>query len=175
MTGSTNEVTVVARPNSVPIVPARTAVIVVDMQNDFLTAGGMFERAGIDVSGVRAVIEPTGRVLEAAERADRDPAGLTLVACEAPARDRDRADVLAEYGAIGVDHLQVGELHHEDEHEAYDCEPDAPDRSVHARSDSTASRRAACSASSAASTALSSEMRKSRARITKFAISDDPP
>ena len=71
---------------------------------------------------------------------------------------------------LGVDDLQVGELHDEDEHEADDGEPDAPDRSVHARSDSTASRRAACSASSAASTALSSEMRRSSARITKFAI-----
>ena len=53
------------------------------------------------------VAELWPRVLEAAERAERDPAGLTLIACEAPALGRDRADVLAEYAAIGVDHLQV--------------------------------------------------------------------
>lgn len=40
------EVIVDARPEAVRFSPATTAVIVVDMQNDFTTAGGVFERAG---------------------------------------------------------------------------------------------------------------------------------
>jgi ureidoacrylate peracid hydrolase len=42
---------------------AHAAVIVVDMQNDFGSPGGMFERGGVDISGIRAVIPPTARVL----------------------------------------------------------------------------------------------------------------
>jgi probable F420-dependent oxidoreductase len=53
------------------------------------------------------VAELWPRVLDAAERAGRDPYALTLVACEAPARDRGRAELLGDYAAAGVDHLQV--------------------------------------------------------------------
>ena len=45
---------------------ASTAVLVIDMQNDFGCAGGMFERTGIGISGIRATIGPTSRVLAAA-------------------------------------------------------------------------------------------------------------
>jgi ureidoacrylate peracid hydrolase len=55
-----------ARPEAMTIDPARTAVIVVDMQNDFGAGGGMFARAGIDISGIRNVVAPTARVLAAA-------------------------------------------------------------------------------------------------------------
>lgn len=55
-----------ARPQAVALDPARTAVIVVDMQNDFGSECGMFARAGIDVSAIRAVIGPLDRVLTAA-------------------------------------------------------------------------------------------------------------
>jgi ureidoacrylate peracid hydrolase len=41
-------------------------VIVVDMQNDFCTKGGMFDQLGIDVSATRSVIKPTARVLACA-------------------------------------------------------------------------------------------------------------
>lgn len=61
--------TISAEPGPVEIGPSSTAVIVVDMQNDFVSVGGMFERAGIDVSGVRAVIKPTARLLHAAREA----------------------------------------------------------------------------------------------------------
>lgn len=53
------------------------------------------------------VAELWPRVLEAAERAGRDPSTLTLVACEAPAHDRDRGELLHDYAAVGVDHLQI--------------------------------------------------------------------
>jgi ureidoacrylate peracid hydrolase len=46
--------------------PATTAVIVVDMQNDFGAKGGMFDLAGIDISLIQAAVEPTARVLASA-------------------------------------------------------------------------------------------------------------
>jgi ureidoacrylate peracid hydrolase len=36
---------------------------VVDMQNDFAAKGGMFDRAGIDISVNRNAVEPTSRAL----------------------------------------------------------------------------------------------------------------
>ena len=64
-----DQVIVSARPAPTELAPDRTAVIVVDMQNDFASTGGMFERAGIDVSGIRAIVEPIRAVLDAARRA----------------------------------------------------------------------------------------------------------
>jgi ureidoacrylate peracid hydrolase len=64
-----DHVIVTARPTPRNVVPGRTAVIVVDMQNDFASVGGMFERAGIDVSGIRAIVEPTCALLDAARSA----------------------------------------------------------------------------------------------------------
>ena len=58
-----------ARPEPVEIDPRRTAVLVVDMQNDFGAVGGMFERAGIDVSGIAAAADATQPVLKAAREA----------------------------------------------------------------------------------------------------------
>jgi ureidoacrylate peracid hydrolase len=46
-----------------------TAVIVVDMQHDFGTKGGMFDRAGIDLSMIQRAIGPTASVLAAARKA----------------------------------------------------------------------------------------------------------
>lgn len=62
-------VTFNARPAPVAIDVAQTAVIVVDMQNDFGTEGGLFSHAGIDLSGIQAAVLPTSRVLDAARRA----------------------------------------------------------------------------------------------------------
>jgi ureidoacrylate peracid hydrolase len=62
-------ITIEARPQAVTLDPARTGVLVVDMQNDFGTEGGMFARAGIDISGIRTVIRPIERVLAGARSA----------------------------------------------------------------------------------------------------------
>jgi len=59
-------VTIEAKPGPTTIDLARTAVVVVDMQNDFGAEGGMFHRAGIDISSIRQAIVPTTRVLAAA-------------------------------------------------------------------------------------------------------------
>ena len=58
-----------ARPEPVEIDPRRAAVLVIDMQNDFGAPGGMFDRAGIDISGISAAAEATRPVLEAAREA----------------------------------------------------------------------------------------------------------
>src|SRR5207244_321745 len=74
MATSEKLISVAARNGTIELDPARTAVIVVDMQNDFGAPGGMFDRAGIDISGVRAAVASTGRVLAAARGA-----GLKIV------------------------------------------------------------------------------------------------
>lgn len=45
-----------ARPEPFALDTAKTALLVIDMQNDFGAKGGMFERAGIDISGIQAVV-----------------------------------------------------------------------------------------------------------------------
>ncbi|HZU08116.1 MAG TPA: isochorismatase family cysteine hydrolase [Chloroflexota bacterium] len=49
--------------------PAHTALLVVDVQNDFLAEGGFFHRAGYDLSGVQAAVPPLKRLLAGARRA----------------------------------------------------------------------------------------------------------
>jgi ureidoacrylate peracid hydrolase len=46
----------------------RTAVIVVDMQNEFGSNGGLFDRMGIDISHIQAAIAQIARVLNSARR-----------------------------------------------------------------------------------------------------------
>ncbi len=58
-----------ARPEGVTLDLSKTAVLVIDMQNDFGAKGGMFERAGIDISGIRAVIPNVRAALTAARSA----------------------------------------------------------------------------------------------------------
>jgi len=62
-------VTLDAKPEPISIDRARTAVIVVDMENDFVAKGGMFDRAGIDISGAQKAVAPTLKVLAAARQA----------------------------------------------------------------------------------------------------------
>jgi ureidoacrylate peracid hydrolase len=62
-------VKLIARPEPVELDPPRTAVIVVDMQNAFAAPGGMFDVAGLDISGAPKAIAVTRRVLRAARRA----------------------------------------------------------------------------------------------------------
>jgi ureidoacrylate peracid hydrolase len=60
--------TIEARPHAVTFDVEKTAVIVVDMQNDFGAEGGMFSRAGIDISMIQQAVKPTANVLAAARR-----------------------------------------------------------------------------------------------------------
>jgi ureidoacrylate peracid hydrolase len=54
-----------ARPEAISLDPAKTALIVVDMQNAFLSPGGMLDQAGIDISAAPQTIEAAQRVLKA--------------------------------------------------------------------------------------------------------------
>lgn len=74
LTDERGSVVVDARPEPLAIELATTAVIVVDMQNDFGAEGGMFARAGIPIADIATVVEPIARVLAAARRA-----GVTVV------------------------------------------------------------------------------------------------
>ena len=47
-----------AKPEPLTVDCAETAVIVVDMQNDFCSKSGLFDRAGINVSAVQKAVGP---------------------------------------------------------------------------------------------------------------------
>jgi ureidoacrylate peracid hydrolase len=58
-----------AKPEPITIDTAQTALIVVDMQNDFCSKGGLFDRAGVNISAVQEAAGPTRKVLSAAREA----------------------------------------------------------------------------------------------------------
>ena len=74
LTDEARSVVVDARPDRLAIDPRTTAVIVVDMQNDFGAEGGMFARAGIPIADIETVVEPIANVLRAAHRT-----GMTVI------------------------------------------------------------------------------------------------
>ena len=55
-----------AEPEPLEIDIRRTAVIIVDMQNAFVSKGGMFDLSGKDISKVQEIIEPIKRIISAA-------------------------------------------------------------------------------------------------------------
>jgi ureidoacrylate peracid hydrolase len=75
---STGQIVVDAKPEALAINPAQSAVVVIDMQNDFSSTGGMFALASIDISSIRSVIAPISRVLAAARRAGINVAYLKM-------------------------------------------------------------------------------------------------
>jgi ureidoacrylate peracid hydrolase len=85
-----------ARPSDVKFEFGNTVVIVVDMQNDFGSVGGMFERAGIDIAPIVAAVRPTANVLRAARAAKIPVLYLQM---------QHRAD-LADMGASDSPHRQ---------------------------------------------------------------------
>jgi ureidoacrylate peracid hydrolase len=60
--------TIEAKPDALTIDISKTAVIVVDMQNDFGAKGGMFDRAGLDLSVIQAAVGPTAKVIAGARK-----------------------------------------------------------------------------------------------------------
>ena len=95
-------VTLNAKPEPIAIDPARSAVIVVDMENDFAAKGGMFDRAGVDVSGAQKAIGPTAKVLAAARQA-----GLKIVYLKMGYRP-DLSDLGATDSVNRTRHLKFG-------------------------------------------------------------------
>jgi ureidoacrylate peracid hydrolase len=82
-------VSIQAKPAAVRVDLAKTAVLVVDMQNDFGGKGSMFDRAGVDLSVIRQAVAPTVRILEAA-RAIGLPIVYVIMAHRADLADRGR-------------------------------------------------------------------------------------
>ena len=95
-------VTLNAKPEPIAIDPDRSAVIVVDMENDFAAKGGMFDRAGVDVSGAQKAIGPTAKVLAAARQA-----GLKIVYLKMGYRP-DLSDLGATDSVNRTRHLKFG-------------------------------------------------------------------
>ena len=100
--GKNRVIKVHADPEPITIDTAKTAVLVIDMQNEFGAKGGLFDRAGLDISMIQAAVAPTAKVLSAA----RD-AGIQVVYVNMGFR----AD-LSDLGAIDspnrVRHLAFG-------------------------------------------------------------------
>src|SRR5947209_12791053 len=55
-----------ADPGPYSFVPSRTALLIIDMQRDFVEPGGFGEALGNDVTPLQAVIAPCRRMLDAA-------------------------------------------------------------------------------------------------------------
>jgi ureidoacrylate peracid hydrolase len=95
-------VSIDAKPEPISIDPARSAVIVVDMENDFAAKGGMFDRAGVDISGAQKTIAPTAKVLAAARQA-----GLKIIYLKMGYRP-DLSDLGASDSVNRIRHLKFG-------------------------------------------------------------------
>jgi nicotinamidase-related amidase len=61
-------VTIDAEPEPIVVDPARTAVVMIDMQRDFLEPGGFGETLGNDVSLLQAAVAPCKALLEGSRR-----------------------------------------------------------------------------------------------------------
>lgn len=95
-------VTLDAKPEPIAIDPARSAVIVVDMENDFVAKGGMFDRAGADILGAQKAIAPMAKVLAAARQA-----GLKIIYLKMGYRP-DLSDLGAPDSVNRTRHLKFG-------------------------------------------------------------------
>lgn len=91
-----------AEPSAIDLNLGQTCVIVVDMQNDFGAKGGIFDRAGIDIAGIRRAIEPTRKVLVAARSA-----GIKVVYLKMGFRP-DLSDLGTEDSVNRTRHLHFG-------------------------------------------------------------------
>jgi ureidoacrylate peracid hydrolase len=91
-----------ATPEPVEIDPARTAVLVIDMQNAFGSPGGMFDKAGVPITSIQAAVAPTRAAVEAARRA-----GVKIVYLKMGFK-ADLSDVGAEDAPHGQFMLHLG-------------------------------------------------------------------
>ena len=98
-------VTVDAKPEAITMDTSKAAVIVVDMQNDFVTKGGLLDRLGIDVAGMQNIVPRNRKTLEVARKE-----GLPIVYLKMGYRP-DLSDIGPTDSPMGVENrrAQVGE------------------------------------------------------------------
>lgn len=96
------EIKLDAKPEPISLDSTKTVLIVVDMQNDFGAKGGMFDRAGIDISGIQSAIEPTATVLTAARKA-----GIKIIYLKM-GYQADLSDLGAPDSVNRMRHLRLG-------------------------------------------------------------------
>jgi ureidoacrylate peracid hydrolase len=95
-------ITLNAKPGPITIDAATASVIVIDMQNDFGTKGGLFDRAGLDISMIQKAVAPTAQVLAAARKA-----GIAVIYLNMGFRP-DLSDLGASDSPNRVRHLMFG-------------------------------------------------------------------
>lgn len=92
-----------ARPFDMTITPEQTALVVIDMQRDFIEPGGFGATLGNDVTLLQAIIPATARLIEGFRRA-----GLPVIhtrECHAP----DLSDCPPAKRARGKPSLRIGD------------------------------------------------------------------
>ena len=95
-------ITIQANPEPLEIDPARTAVLVIDMQNAFGSPSGMFDKAGVPITSIQAAVAPTRAAVEAARGA-----GVKIVYLKMGFQT-DLSDVGAVDAPVGKFHLRLG-------------------------------------------------------------------
>ena len=61
-----SKITIQAEPKPIEIDLQRTAVMIIDMQNAFVSKGGMFAQSGKDMDYIAKIIEPNRNIIEVA-------------------------------------------------------------------------------------------------------------
>ena len=102
---SSNVTRIEAKPEPMNIELSKTAVLVVDMQNDFGSKGGMFDRAGLDISMIQRAVRPTSKVLASARQS-----GIAIVYLKMGFRP-DLSDLGASASPNRTRHLHFGVGH----------------------------------------------------------------
>jgi nicotinamidase-related amidase len=92
-----------AEPQALTIDPARTAVVIIDMQRDFLEPGGFGEALGNDVSRLGAAVKPCMALLETARKK------RMLVIHTREGHRPDMSDAPKAKVERGAPHLRIGD------------------------------------------------------------------
>lgn len=95
------QVIVSAKPAPIQFNTGNSAVIVIDMENDFCSKGGMFDRAGMNLTEIQKIITPTANVLNAARKA-----GIKIIYVRMAFKD-DLSDLGKEGSPNRRRHLQL--------------------------------------------------------------------
>jgi ureidoacrylate peracid hydrolase len=91
-----------AKPHPITIDTTAAALIVVDMQNDFGSKGGLFEHAGVDISSIQHVVPATARAIAAARTV-----GMNVIYLKMGFRP-DLSDLGSDDAPNRVRHLHFG-------------------------------------------------------------------